>query len=42
MLNFNSLYQTLPIMCKGMLGILLVTVVIIGCIVVLNKVSSGK
>ena len=39
-MNFESLKETLPIMGKGMLGIFTVTLVIIGTIWLLNKLSS--
>ncbi len=39
-MNFESLKETLPIMGKGMLGIFVVTLVIIGTIWLLNKFSS--
>ena len=37
----QAFIQTLPIMGKGMLGIFAVTVVIIGCILILNKVTKA-
>lgn len=39
-MNIQSLYETLPIMAKGMAGIFIVTAVIIIFMVLLNKFSS--
>lgn len=40
--NFNAFMEALPIMGKGMLGILVVTVVIIAGIYLLNAVTGAK
>ncbi|MDO5310848.1 MAG: hypothetical protein Q4E94_02970 [Clostridia bacterium] len=39
-MNIQSLYETLPIMAKGMAGIFIVTIIIVICMVLLNKFSS--
>ncbi len=41
-MNFELFLSTLPIMAKGLAGIFLVTLVIILCITLLNKLTSGK
>ncbi|MDO4566482.1 MAG: hypothetical protein Q4B42_04050 [Oscillospiraceae bacterium] len=41
-MNFQLFLQTLPYMGLGMLGIFAVTLVIILCITLLNKFTSGK
>ncbi len=41
-MNFESILVTLPIMGQGMLGIFIVTAVIIGVILLLNKVTADK
>lgn len=40
MMNYNAFLSTLPIMGKGMAGILIVTVVIILSVYVLNAISK--
>lgn len=40
-MNINAFLETLLIAAKGMLGIFAVTIVIIACIVLLNK-FTGK
>ena len=39
-MNFEYLEAALPIMGKGMLGIFAVTLVIITCVAVLNRVTN--
>ena len=39
-MNFNLFLETLPIMGKGMLGIFIVTLVIIGIIELLNRLPD--
>lgn len=39
-MNTQAFMQTLPIMGKGMLGIFAVTVVIVICVTVLNKICK--
>lgn len=39
-MNYDALKITLPIMAKGMAGILIVTCVIILCMIVLNKLTN--
>lgn len=41
-MNVEAFLETLPIMGKGMLGIFIVTAVIIGITMLLNKFSEGK
>lgn len=41
-ITFDAFLDTLPMAAKGMGGILIVTVVIIGVMVLLNRVFSGK
>lgn len=38
--NVDNMLDTLQYMAKGMLGILIVTAIIIGCVVLLNKLTS--
>ncbi len=40
--NVDNMVDTLPYMGKGMLGILIVTVIIIACVALLNKTTSPK
>ena len=40
--NVENMLDTLPYMGKGMLGILIVTVIIIVSVVILNKVTNRK
>lgn len=40
--NLENFVDTLPLMGKGMFGILLVTLIIIASVVILNKVTGGK
>lgn len=40
MLRFDLLMEALPIMGTGMLGIFIVTGVIIGCVTILNNLTS--
>ena len=42
MLNVPLFLSTLPYMAKGLAGIFLVTLVIMLCIVVLNKATAGR
>lgn len=39
-INFNAFLETLPIMGKGMFGIFVVTLVIVLCMVALNKFTN--
>lgn len=39
-MNFQNFLYTLPFMLKGMVGIFIVTLVIIGCIYLLNRFTS--
>jgi len=39
-MNFTAFLETLPYMLKGMLGIFVVTLVIMFCIWLLNRVTS--
>ena len=39
-MNTQAFMQTLPIMGKGMLGIFAVTVVIVICVTILNKICK--
>ena len=41
-MRFDLLMEALPIMGTGMVGIFLVTGVIIGLVMLLNKFTSGK
>lgn len=41
-INFNNFVDSLPIMGKGMLGILIVMGAIILVTITLNKIFSGK
>lgn len=41
MLNVEQFLYTLPIMAKGMAGIFIVTLIIIGCIAALNGISGA-
>ena len=38
----DLMLEVLPIMGTGMLGIFIVTGIIIGCVTLLNKLTSGK
>lgn len=40
-INVDAFLETLPIMGKGMLGIFLVTLTIVICIILLNKITSN-
>ena len=40
MISINAFLSTLPIMAKGMLGIFAVTVVIVICMKLLNRISD--
>ena len=42
MLNVNAFLSSLPIMVKGMVGIFAVIIIIILCVMFLNKVTEGK
>ncbi len=42
MLNIELFLEVLPYLFQGMLGIFLVTVVMILCVCLLNKLTSGK
>jgi len=39
-MNYQNFLATLPIMGKGMLGIFIVTLVIVLCMVLLNKFTN--
>lgn len=39
-INFDYLLGALPIMCKGMLGIFIVTAIIVLVVTLLNKIGS--
>ena len=39
-MNYQNFLATLPIMGKGMLGIFIVTLVIVLCMVLLNKITN--
>ena len=39
-MNYQNFLTTLPIMGKGMLGIFIVTLVIVLCMVLLNKFTN--
>ena len=41
-MNIQNFLATLPYMGLGMLGIFLVTLVIVLCIALLNKLTAGK
>ncbi|MEG2596798.1 MAG: oxaloacetate decarboxylase [Oscillospiraceae bacterium] len=41
-LNFDAFLTTLPMMAEGMGGILLVTLVMMGVIVLLNRIFKEK
>jgi len=41
-MNVQLFLYTLPYMAKGMLGIFAVTLILVLCIVLLNKLSSRK
>ena len=41
-MNINNFLSALPIMGKGMLGIFVITLVIIGSIIALDKIFSKK
>jgi hypothetical protein len=41
-MNYELFLKTLPFMAKGMAGIFIVTLVIMLCIVVLNKLTKPK
>lgn len=41
-LDYNAFLKTLPVMCKGMAGIFIVTVVIIAVMLVLTSVFKAK
>lgn len=41
-INFDAFLATLPLMGKGMFGIFLITLVIIGGITLLNRLFSRK
>ena len=40
-MNIDLFLETLPIMAKGMAGIFTVTLVIVGVVFILNKVSTS-
>ncbi len=41
-MNVDLFLQTLPVMAKGLAGIFIVTLVIVLCITILNKATSGR
>jgi hypothetical protein len=41
-MNFEVFFQTLPYVAEGMCGIFAVTAVLIFCVVLLNKGTSGR
>ena len=41
-MNIEAFLQSLPLMCKGMLGMFLVAGVIILAMVLLNKLTAGR
>ena len=41
-MNVELFMQTLPYMAKGMLGIFAVTLVLVACILLLNRLTSRK
>ncbi len=41
-MNLELFLYTLPIMAKGMLGIFLVSLVIIGAVVLLNRLTAPR
>lgn len=41
-MNITNFISTLPIMAMGMGGIIFITLIMIGCIVLLNKVFGEK
>lgn len=41
-MNFSAFLSVLPYVAEGMLGIFAVTIIIIACIWLLNKVTSKK
>ena len=40
-INFEAFLYTLPFMVKGMIGIFAVTLMIIACVALLNKLNLG-
>ena len=40
-INFDAFLYTLPFMFKGMIGIFAVTIMIIACVALLNKLNLG-
>lgn len=40
-IDVNAFLETLPLMGKGMLGIFVVTLVIVGSMMILNKMGSS-
>ena len=41
-INFDAFLYTLPFMAKGMVGIFSVTLMIIACVALLNKLNLGS
>ncbi len=41
-INFEAFLYTLPFMLKGMVGIFAVTLMIIACVALLNKLNLGN
>lgn len=41
-IDISRLWETLPLMGQGMLGIFIVIGIIIGVVAILNKTTSGK